>query len=69
MHSDEKIDLEVNQDGYLFLASKKSSGKLYENHKIQLNNDAKVRLYDKDQLKSTFKWINSDDIELGSFGK
>jgi hypothetical protein len=33
------------------------------------NKNAKVRLYDKEDLKTFFKWINTDDVELGSYGK
>ena len=29
---------------------------------------AKVRLLNADHLKSTFKWINTEGVELGSFG-
>ena len=31
--------------------------------------NANVRLLDAEQLKKTFKWLNTDGIELGSFGK
>lgn len=30
--------------------------------------NAKVQLLDKEGLKEKFKWINTDDLELGSFG-
>ena len=30
--------------------------------------NAKVQLLDKEGLKDKFKWINTDDLELGSFG-
>lgn len=31
-------------------------------------NNAKVCLYNKEELQSVFKYLNTDDIELGSFG-
>ena len=33
---DDKVDLPINLDGHLFLASRETSNSLYESHKIQL---------------------------------
>lgn len=65
---DHEVDLPINHDGYLFLASKNSADKLYENHKIQLSNKAKVTLLNKKELESKFSWINTNGVEFGSFG-
>lgn len=65
---DEEIDVPIFHDGYLFCGSKKNADLLYQTHKIQLSQNAKVELLDKEGLKSKFDWINNEDLELGSFG-
>lgn len=65
---DTEVDVPIYHDGYLFCGSKTNADLLYQNHKIQLSQDSKVQLLNKDELKSKFEWINNTDLELGSFG-
>lgn len=63
------VDLDIHHDGYLFLASKSDQvDKMINNHKIQLYEGAKVKLLNSKQLKNFFPWLNTDDLEMGSFG-
>lgn len=64
----EKVDVPIHHDGYLFCGAKNNADLLYQNHKIQLSQNSKVQLLDKDELRSKFEWINNNDLELGSFG-
>ena len=64
------IDLNFREQGYLFLAtSQEGEDVLKHNHQIQIQEHADVELLTPDQLSSTFPWLNTDDVQLGSYGR
>ncbi|XP_066463365.1 FAD-dependent oxidoreductase domain-containing protein 1 [Eleutherodactylus coqui] len=64
----DRIDIQFNPSGYLFLSSEKSAEILEENYRVQREQGAKVALLSPDQLKKKFPWINIQDVALASYG-
>lgn len=65
---DTSPDISFVPNGYLVLASDAGVETLVENHKTQKRLGAFVELYDPEQLKAKFPWLNTNGIALGSFG-
>nr|XP_006815997.1 PREDICTED: FAD-dependent oxidoreductase domain-containing protein 1-like [Saccoglossus kowalevskii] len=61
-------DVQFNPQGYLFLATEKSARQMKANYDIQRENGAKVELLTATKVKEKFPWINTDGIELASYG-
>ncbi|KAI9556876.1 hypothetical protein GHT06_016668 [Daphnia sinensis] len=61
-------DVQFHPFGYLFLATEKGADQLIANHKLQTSLGAKIQLLSANKLKQKFPWINTDGIELASFG-
>ena len=62
-------DVQYYPVGYLFLASNEEEANLLQqNHKVQVSFGAKVELLGKEGLKKKFPWMETDDLELGSYG-
>lgn len=62
------VDVQFHPYGYLSLATEESVDILKHNHEIQKTLGAKNVLLNKNQLKSKFPWLTTDDIELGCLG-
>ncbi|EFA04295.1 FAD-dependent oxidoreductase domain-containing protein 1 [Tribolium castaneum] len=63
-----EADIAYAPNGYLILASPQGAPQLAQNFKLQQELGATNTLLSKDQLREKFKWLNVDDIELGSMG-
>ncbi|XP_002734363.2 FAD-dependent oxidoreductase domain-containing protein 1-like [Saccoglossus kowalevskii] len=61
-------DVQFNPYGYLFLATEKGVRQMKTNYEIQRELGAKVELLTVTKLKEKFPWINTDGIELASYG-
>lgn len=68
VYEQEPPDVQYNPQGYLFLASEAGKSVIHENHEIQKENGAKIKLMSSEELKAKFPWLNTDDIALGSHG-
>ncbi|XP_077360213.1 FAD-dependent oxidoreductase domain-containing protein 1 isoform X2 [Festucalex cinctus] len=68
MLNEDAVDVGFNQAGYLFLASQKGAHVMEENYKTQRDAGAQVMLLSPTQLKEKFPWINTQDVELASYG-
>ena len=68
---DEEIDVQFQEHGYLFMAAtSKGREQLIQNNKVQQSAGCTdINLMNSTQLKSSFPWLNTDDILLGSFGE
>ena len=64
----DRPDVGLVEDGYLYLATPAGEAVLRENHALQRAHDVDVALLDPAQLKARFPWLNVDDIVLGSLG-
>jgi len=64
----EPPDVQFHPHGYLFLASENGAEQLTQNHKLQKELGAKVKLLSPAQLKSRFPWISTGNVALASYG-
>ena len=64
----DRPDIGLVEDGYLYLATPAGEAVLRENHALQRAHEVDVALLDPAQLKARFPWLNVDDIVLGSLG-
>jgi FAD-dependent oxidoreductase domain-containing protein 1 len=64
-------DVQFKEHGYLFLAATKSGrDQMIQNHNTQVEAGCEdIKLLEKDELKSKFPWLNSEDILLASYGE
>lgn len=65
---DERPELGLKEQGYLFLASEDGVETLSENHRLQRAHGADVRLLDPSELRQRFPWLATTGIAMGSFG-
>lgn len=65
---DDPPDINFQPHGYLFLASQAGAEQMLQNHKVQKELGAKVELLGPKHLQQKFPWINTDGIEMGSYG-
>jgi len=62
-------DVQFHEHGYLFLAGAQSRNILIENQRTQVANGADwIELLETNQLKEKFPWLNTDSIDIGTFG-
>ncbi|XP_064649513.1 FAD-dependent oxidoreductase domain-containing protein 1-like isoform X2 [Lineus longissimus] len=61
-------DVQFNPQGYLFLATKAGADCLEKNYKLQREMGAAVEFMSAEQLKGKWPWLNTDDIEAGTYG-
>ena len=68
--SNNNIDVEFQEHGYLFLASTEAGKEqMIKNHEVQCDAGCTdIKLLDKAELQVTFPWMNCDDLLLGSYG-
>lgn len=65
----ETPDVNLREQGYLFLATADGVDVLKANHATQRALDADVELLDPAGLQARFPWLNTDGVALGSFGR
>ena len=69
VEGEEAPDIQMQENGYLFLASEQGEEVLRENHALQRSLGAEVELLDPSELSLKFPWLNLEGIKLGSLGK
>lgn len=62
------VNIDFEENGYLFLATRNGIPVLEKNHAMQTSLDADVKILSSDQLKEKFNWLNVEDLAAGSFG-
>lgn len=66
----EPLDIQFHENGYLFLAGERSRSILQTNHQAQHQCGATwIDFLEKQQLKETFPWLNTEQIDVGTFGR
>ena len=63
-----KVDLQFQQNGYLFLSTEETAAVLKHNSDLQNSKGAKNVLLSPNQLKSKFPWLTTEDIKVGCLG-
>ena len=61
-------DVQLHEDGYLFLASEEGEGVMRENHALQRSLGAAVVLKSPQDLQRQVPWLNAEGIKLASLG-
>ncbi len=64
----DRPDVGLVEDGYLYLATSAGEAVLRENHALQRAHNVDVALLSPEALKARFPWLHVDDIVLGSLG-
>ncbi|MEG0923173.1 MAG: FAD-binding oxidoreductase [Comamonas sp.] len=64
----DRPDIGLVEDGYLYLATPAGEAVLRENHALQRAHGVDVVLLEPAELNARFPWLNVDDIVLGSLG-
>ena len=65
----DRLDVGIQEGGYLYLSSPATAGVLEENHAIQRAEGADVVLLTPSELGTRFPWISTDGVALGSLGR
>ena len=66
---DERPDIGLHEDGYLYLAARDGEAQLRAAHRVQRDCGADVALLAPDALAARFPWLVVDDLVLGSLGQ
>ena len=66
--AEERPDLAIRRQGYLFLASPSGAAQLAANVRLQSGLGARVEPLDRDQLAARFPWLSTEGVEAGAFG-
>jgi FAD-dependent oxidoreductase domain-containing protein 1 len=67
LQNNELPDVQFHENGYLFLATQPET--LLKNHETQRSCGIDwMKIYNPQELKENFPWLNSDGIALGSYG-
>lgn len=61
-------EIDLVENGYLFLATDAGRATLEHNHAVQSELDVPVELLTPGELKARFDWLRTDDLAAGSFG-
>ena len=64
----EAPQIDIVENGYLFLATDAGKPILERNHAVQRELDVPVELLRPDELKRRFSWLRTDDLAAGSLG-
>jgi FAD-dependent oxidoreductase domain-containing protein 1 len=64
----EAPEIELVENGYLFLATEAGRATLEHNHAVQRELDVPVELLTPADLKARFDWLQTDDLTAGSLG-
>ena len=65
---DEKPNIMLHEEGYLYLVAVEGVAQLRHAHAVQTACGANVALMDRADLGKTFGWLNTSDLSLGSLG-
>jgi len=60
--------IDLNEGGYLFLATPDKQDILTENHALQTRLGADIAWFDTEGLKAKFPWLNVEDLAAGCHG-
>lgn len=66
---DERPEIGLREDGYLFLATNEGRSILSANHRVQVDNGADIMFLESDALQERFPWLNTDDVAAGTWGR
>ena len=66
--NDEVPEIDLVENGYLFLATDAGRATLEHNHAVQRELGVPVELLTAAELKSRFDWLRTDDLAAGSLG-
>lgn len=64
----DRVDVELKEGGYLYLATAEYEPVMRENHEVQRAEGADVALLTPDELAARFPWMSLDGVVLGSLG-
>jgi sarcosine oxidase len=64
----DRPDVQLQERGYLFLASEEGVPVLRENHAVQTAEGAAIALLERDGLASRFPWLSLEGLVAGGFG-
>jgi glycine/D-amino acid oxidase-like deaminating enzyme len=62
-------DIRLEEQGYLFLASKNGGGQLDRNIELQRGEGVNVERLAAAELGERYPWMNTDDLSIGSLGR
>ncbi|WP_246505063.1 NAD(P)/FAD-dependent oxidoreductase [Microvirga antarctica] len=65
----ERPEIDLKEGGYLYCASPAGAQILRENQALQVAEGADILLMDPAALKARFPWLNTDDLEAGTWGR
>lgn len=65
----ERPDIQLREDGYLFLATPAGAATLAENHRMQREGGADIVHLDPAGLLARFPWLNVADLAAGTWGR
>jgi FAD-dependent oxidoreductase domain-containing protein 1 len=65
---EEKPNIMLREDGYLYLAAADGAAALKAAHELQQAHGADIALMDPAALAKIFRWLNTSDLSLGSLG-
>jgi FAD-dependent oxidoreductase domain-containing protein 1 len=65
----EPADIGLREPGYLILATPDQAPLLRQKHETQRALSVDVELLDRDAMGAHMPWINTEDLELGSYGR
>jgi FAD-dependent oxidoreductase domain-containing protein 1 len=65
----EELDLDLHEDGYLYLATAAGVPTMEANHAVQRAEGADVELLSPAEIGVRFPWLSTDGVALGSFGR
>jgi glycine/D-amino acid oxidase-like deaminating enzyme len=65
----ERPEIDLKEGGYLYCASAAGAQILRENHALQSAEGADILLLDPAGLKARFPWLNTEDLEAGTWGR
>jgi glycine/D-amino acid oxidase-like deaminating enzyme len=68
-HDDHAPEIGLTEGGYLYVAAGANAEILRENQKLQEALGADVIVFDRTNLATTFAWLNTGDIDVGTFGQ
>ena len=68
VEGEEPPDAQLQERGYLLLASQDGEKALRENHSLQRSLGAEVELLEPWQLREHYPWMNTEGIKLACLG-
>lgn len=66
---DERPEIDLKEGGYLYCATSAGAQVLRENQALQAAEGADILLMDPTGLKVRFPWLNTEDLEAGTWGR